>query len=64
MPIPGCSAATWPTRTYFGIDRRDYIGKRVLDLDFLPEELRQVCQAEDERIIAEVSSISREMQLD
>ena len=56
----GCNLAY---ENFFGIDRRDFIGKRVLDLDFLPEEIAQVCQAEDERIIAEVSSISREMQL-
>ncbi len=33
----------------------DYIGKRVLDLDYLPMEARLAYQAEDEQIIAEAS---------
>jgi PAS domain S-box-containing protein len=48
---------------FFGIDRQKLIGKRVLDLDYLPEEARLTYQAEDERLIAECGWTTREVQM-
>jgi len=45
----------------FSVSRENLIGKRVLDLKYLPEADRIAYQAEDERVIAEVSSVQREM---
>ncbi len=56
----GCNLAY---ENFFGVDRRDLVGKRVLELDYLSDDIRQACQAEDERIIAEGSGARREMQL-
>ena len=56
----GCNRAY---ETFFGVERSQFIGKRVLDLDYLPEEARQAYQAEDEKVIAECSRVSREVQL-
>ena len=52
----GCNRAY---EEFFGIDRGQFIGKRVLDLEYLPEEERRTFQAEDERVIAESGRISR-----
>ena len=46
----GCNRAY---EEFFGTDRGQFIGKRVVDLDFMPEEQRLAYQAEDERLIAE-----------
>ena len=54
----GCNRAY---ETFFGIGRGSFIGKRVLDLDYLPAEVRQAYQAEDEQIIAEGSRTTREV---
>src|SRR5574343_341634 len=54
----GCNQAY---EAFFGIDRREFIGRRVLDLDYLPEDARQAYQAEDERIIAECGRVIREV---
>ena|GEM_PF-1008085 len=54
----GCNHAY---EAFFGVDRADFIGKRVLDLDYLPEEARLAYQAEDEQVIAECGRISREI---
>ncbi len=56
----GCNRAY---ERFFGVDRSDFVGKRVLDLDYLPEEARRTYQAEDEAIIAECGRISREVAL-
>jgi len=56
----GCNQAY---EEFFGVSRRNFIGKRVLDLDYLPEDARQAYQAEDEQVIASGSRISREVQL-
>jgi len=56
----GCNQAY---EEFFGIARTNFIGKRVLDLDYLPEDARQAYQAEDERIIAEGSRVIREVTL-
>ena len=56
----GCNQAY---EAFFGIDRREFIGKRVLDLDYLPEAARQTYQIEDERIIAECGRLIREVTL-
>ncbi len=45
----------------FNVQRADLVGKRVLDLDYLPQADRTVYQAEDEAIIADIRSIQREM---
>lgn len=45
----------------FGIDRNMLIGKRVLDLDYLPIEDRIIYQAEDEQVIASIGEIHKEM---
>ncbi|MDP1525316.1 MAG: PocR ligand-binding domain-containing protein [Rhodocyclaceae bacterium] len=47
----------------FAVRREDLIGKRVIDLDYLPEAERIAYQAEDEAVIASSDSIKREVQL-
>ncbi len=47
----------------FNVRRADLIGKRVIDLDHLPEDTRQTFQQEDEDTIAKVSSVRREVSL-
>jgi two-component system C4-dicarboxylate transport sensor histidine kinase DctB len=47
----------------FAVRREDLVGKRVLDLDYLPEADRMAYQSEDEAIIASVGSISREVRI-
>jgi two-component system sensor histidine kinase/response regulator len=47
----------------FGVRREDLIGKRVLDLEYLPEEDRRAYQAEDERTIRTVGRIEKEMDI-
>jgi len=56
----GCNRAY---EEFFGIDRSQFIGKRVLDLDYLPEDERRAYQAEDEQVIAECSRRSRVVSL-
>jgi len=56
----GCNQAY---EAFFGIQRREFIGKRVLDLAYIPEEARLAYQAEDERVIAECDRVSHEIQL-
>ncbi|HSB96021.1 MAG TPA: cache domain-containing protein [Spongiibacteraceae bacterium] len=45
----------------FNVNRQQLIGKRVLDLDYLPIADRAAFQAEDEKIIAEVGQVRREV---
>ncbi len=45
----------------FGVRREDLIGKRVLDLEYLPAEDRLAYQAEDEATIASVGRVFKEM---
>ena len=47
----------------FAVRRTDLVGKRVLDLDYLPETDRIACQTEDEATTASAGSIRREMQM-
>jgi len=47
----------------FKIRRETLIGKRVLDLDYLPEADRLAYQAEDEATIASAGSVRREMKM-
>ncbi|MDO8317967.1 response regulator [Rhodoferax sp.] len=54
----GCNVAY---EQVFGIRREDFIGKRVLDLEFLPEQDRIAYQTEDEAVIANAESRSREL---
>ncbi|WP_434514567.1 response regulator [Dechloromonas sp. ARDL1] len=56
----GCNQAY---ESFFGIRRQEFVGKRVLDLTYIPEEARQAYQAEDERIIAECDRVTHEVQL-
>ena len=44
----------------FGIRREDVMGKRVAELDYIPEADRLAYQAEDERIIATIGSVEKE----
>ncbi|MDO9631217.1 MAG: PAS domain S-box protein, partial [Humidesulfovibrio sp.] len=44
----------------FGVRREDFIGKRVLDLEYLPAEDRETYQFEDEAVIACVGQVQRE----
>lgn len=46
---------------FFNIKRDDLIGKKVVDLEFLPLDDRIAYQAEDERVIAEVAQVQKEM---
>jgi PAS domain S-box-containing protein len=45
----------------FGVRREELIGKRVLDLEYLPLADRLVYQAEDEAVIASVGEVHKEM---
>ncbi|HNL21282.1 MAG TPA: response regulator [Rhodocyclaceae bacterium] len=54
----GCNAAY---EAAFGIDRHSFIGRRVLDLEFLPEADRVAYQAEDEAVIRNCGRVSREV---
>ncbi|MDP2785080.1 MAG: PocR ligand-binding domain-containing protein [Sulfurimicrobium sp.] len=47
----------------FGVRREDLIGKRVLDLDYLPEADRLAYQAEDEATIASAGTVRRDMKI-
>jgi PAS domain S-box-containing protein len=47
----------------FGVRRDELIGKRVLDLDYLPEADRIAYQAEDEATIAAAGSVRRELRM-
>lgn len=52
----GCNQAY---EASFGISRQQFIGKRVCDLDFLPEPKRQAYQQEDEAVILAGGRVSR-----
>jgi PAS domain S-box-containing protein len=45
---------------YFGVKAAEVVGKRVLDLSYLPEADRLAYQDEDERIIREGGNVQRE----
>jgi two-component system sensor histidine kinase/response regulator len=47
----------------FGVRREDLVGKRVLDLDYLPEADRRAYQEEDERTIRAVGRVEKEMDI-
>ncbi|NJD34732.1 MAG: PAS domain S-box protein [Betaproteobacteria bacterium] len=47
----------------FAVKREDLVGKRVLDLEHLPESERKIYQAEDEATIASVGKVEREVRL-
>lgn len=53
----GCNTAYEET---FGIRRDNFIGKRVLDLEYLPAEDRITYQAEDEATIANTGRVRKE----
>jgi PAS domain S-box-containing protein len=53
----GCNQAYEAT---FGISRQQFIGKRVSDLDYLPEQNRLTYQNEDEVVIRDCSRVSRD----
>ncbi len=54
----GCNKAY---EQIFDTRREQFIGKRVLDLEYLPEQERLAYQAEDEAVIAHAGSRSREL---
>jgi len=56
----GCNRAY---EEIFGVSRGDFIGKRVLDLEYLPLADREAYQSEDERVIAEGSVVRKEMRI-
>ncbi len=56
----GCNQAY---EDFFGIKRSAFVGKRVLDLEYLPMEAREAYQREDEEIITECGRVIREVQL-
>ncbi|OQX17637.1 MAG: hypothetical protein BWK76_10135 [Desulfobulbaceae bacterium A2] len=45
----------------FGVSLQDFVGLRVLDLDYLPEADRRTYQAEDEEVIASAGRVVREV---
>ena len=47
----------------FNVKREDLIGKQVLDLEYLPKADRIAYQQEDERVIADVSEVQREVMI-
>jgi len=56
----GCNRAY---EDVFGVQRESLIGKRVLDLDYLPEADRVDYQAEDEATTASAGTVRREMKI-
>ena len=56
----GCNKAY---EEFFGIDRSAFVGRRVLDLEYLPEAERQAYQAEDEAVIASGGRLIREVSM-
>lgn len=52
----GCNQAY---EAAFGVSREQFIGKRVLDLEYLPQDARQAFQAEDEMVIRTMGRVSR-----
>ena len=54
----GCNTAY---EKFFGVERADFVGKRVLDLEYLPEADRLAYQHEDEKVIAECGRLCREV---
>ncbi len=52
----GCNVAY---ETIFGVQRAEFIGKTVLDLDYLPLAVREAYQAEDLQVIAQGSRVAR-----
>jgi PAS domain S-box-containing protein len=54
----GCNRAY---EEMFGVTREEILGKRVLDLHFLSEEERRAHQAENERVIAEGSTLGKDI---
>ncbi len=53
----GCNKAY---EDVFGVQRASFVGKTVLELDYLPLSDRQAYQAEDAQVLAEGSRIARE----
>jgi two-component system sensor histidine kinase/response regulator len=47
----------------FGTSLHQFVGKRVLDLDYLPEAARLAYQAEDEAVIASRGRVAREVSM-
>lgn len=47
----------------FAVNRDSLIGRRVMDLEYLPEADRLAFQAEDEGVVAQVGSVRREIRL-
>jgi two-component system sensor histidine kinase/response regulator len=47
----------------FAVHREALVGKRVLDLDYLPEEDRHAYQTEDEATVASGGSVRRQMRI-
>ena len=47
----------------FGIRREDFIGRRVLDLEYIPQADREAFQAEDEAIISSRGHTQREIDI-
>ncbi|KAB2928111.1 MAG: PAS domain-containing protein [Dechloromonas sp.] len=56
----GCNKAY---EEFFGIDRSQFVGRRVLDLEYLPEADRRAYQSEDEAIIANCGRLVREVRM-
>jgi PAS domain S-box-containing protein len=56
----GCNKAY---EQVFGTRQADFVGKRVLDLDYLPEAERLTYQREDEAVIAKAGSVEREVSM-
>ncbi len=54
----GCNSAY---EEAFGIKRQQFVGKRVLDLEYLPQPDRIAYQAEDEMVIASAGRVVREV---
>ena len=47
----------------FGVSRDELIGRRVLDLDYLPEADRLKYQVEDEAVIADAATVQHDMKI-
>jgi len=56
----GCNTAY---EQAFNVQKADFVGKRVLDLEYLDSNERLAYQREDEQIIAEMGSVKREVLL-
>lgn len=48
---------------FYGVHREDVVGRRIDELDFLPEPVRKACQQEDEMLVAQRHTVRRRIRV-